>query len=426
MRGGVAGVPASVPEVARGVLMHAVRARTNPKAAPAAKQAAKKRKQQQVASSTGAGAESDAAPPASHGAPATLHQQATRRALVSMVGLPHSGLFPYAQKHVHRSPENITAIEQIIRDASRLTFEPSGLNCEMTVHVEGEPVTFAEGTIWVPASTAQRFDVCQNQIQGGALEGVGDLSSTFYCGNKSLPCPCGIQFAPTPYTLKVHSDQTAVWRQTDGAKADKETREQALARRLKQLPKVIGSGGTEILAQITAVSGRWMEVQPVGDVRASDLSIPPGWAHAFLERGPWRGNAKLATLAKTYDVALTIDQYYVPDGGDGDGGFWILADVTGSIKKAQLVGIWLTVAFLPSMGLPKLPHRVTAQPPKPVIDALGAEAVEAMSAAGATAKAGGGEADGPNKTAGAYWSVESGAKRSRKSKAAMRSGATMM
>jgi hypothetical protein len=396
--------------------MRAARARTQ--------SAAKKRKQRQV--STDAGAESDAAPAPHGGAPATLQQQATRRALVSMVSQPHSKLFPYAQKHFQRNPENITAIEQIIHGASRLTFEPAGgFNCEMTVHVEGEPVTFAEGTIWVPASTAQRFHVCQNQIQGGAMEGVGELSSTFYCGNLSLPCPRGIQFAPTPYTLKVHSDQDAVWKQTDGAKANRETREQALARRLKKLPKVIGSGGTEVLAKITAVSGRWMEVQPVGDVRASDLSIPPGWAHAFLERGPWRGNAKLATLAKTYDVALTIDQYYVPDGGDGDGGFWILADVTGSIKKAQLVGIWLTVALLPSMGLPKLPHRVTAKPPKPVIDALGAEAIEAMSAAGATAKAGD-EADGANKTAGAYWSVESGAKRSRKSKAAMRSGATMM
>lgn len=354
-----------------------------------------------------------------------MMQQNTRQALLRMVGQPYSDFFPYAKKHFDPSPENAASIEMITCGATCLTFVPEGLACSMPVHVAGERVKFAKGTIWVPLSVAQRFDVCQAQVQAEDIEGTGVLSSTFYCGNLSLPCPHQLPFVPTPFTLKNCSSQDVVWQQTDGPAAKKVSREQALKQRLSKLPKVIGSGGTENLARVTAVTGRWLEVQPTGDLRAPVASVSNGWAHAFLERGPWRGNAKLATMSKTYDVAITVEQYYVADGGNGDGGFWILADVTGSLKKADLVGIWLTVALLPSMGLPKLPHRVTAPPPKPILEALGAEAIQAMSSAAASSSAG--EADGAtDKEAGAYWSVEAGAKRSRTSKAAMSSGVTML
>eukprot|EP00966_Prymnesium_polylepis_P198893 4609615-Prymnesium_polylepis.1 len=121
-----------------------------------------------------------------------------------------------------------------------------------------------------------------------------------------------------------------------------------------------------------------------------------------------------------YDVVLSVQQFYVPDGSDGDTGFWVLADVTGSVTKANLVGIWLTVAILPSMGLPKLPLRVSV-PPKDVVTALGSAATP--SPQGASSSSAKEQVNEP----GGYWSVESGAKRGRKqAKAAMNTGATMM
>jgi len=366
-------------------------------------------------------------------------EQRTEQALRRALQRHDVSLFSYAKKLFEPSPDNTAAIQKIASSASRLTFVPEGLSCRMSMHVSGESVKFAKGTIWVPVGAAQRFDVCQNQIQADEIDGAGELSSTFYCGNKSLPCPRGLQFMPTAYTLKECSSQSAVWQLTDGDKSTKVTREQALKQRLSKLPKVLGSGGTEVLARVTEVAGRWLEVQQAGDLSAPVASITSGWAHAFLERGPWRGNTKLATLSKTYDVALTVEQYYVPDGGDGDSGFWILAEVTGSIKRAELVGTWLTVAFLPSMGLPKLPHRVTGAPPKPVVEVVGAEAITAMVAASAepsaapettepaaAASSSSAASAATGESSSSYWSVEAGAKRSRKTKAPMNSGATML
>ena len=121
------------------------------------------------------------------------------------------------------------------------------------------------------------------------------------------------------------------------------TREQALQKRLKSLPKVLGSGGTTTLAKVTAVSGRWLEVQASGVL--SDAVATLCKAGRTRSSSAARGAAtKLSTLPNMYDVVLDVTQYFVPDGGNGDGGFWVLADVTGSIKKADLVGTWLTVA----------------------------------------------------------------------------------
>lgn len=123
----------------------------------------------------------------------------------------------------------------------------------------------------------------------------------------------------------------------------------------------------------------------------------------------------------TLEQQRTQLQYFVPDGGNGDGGFWVLADVTGSIKKADLVGTWLTVAFLPSMGLPKLPIRATT-PPKDVVNALGAEVLASLAAAAPKP-----EEASSSQAAGEYWEVQDGAKRVKKApKAAMHSGHTML
>lgn len=352
---------------------------------------------------------------------ATLEQQRTQLELQRAYKLPAKELFPYGKKAIVDAPKNKASIENIVSGATRLTFTPSGMACTMTVHTEGAPVSFAKGTIWVPANPAQLFDVCQNQIQADALDGSGELSATFYCGNLSLPCPSGIAFMPTGYSLKDSSNQRAVWALTDGPASKKLTREQALQKRLKSLPKVLGSGGTTTLAKVTAVSGRWLEVQASGVLSDAVATLPQGWAHAFLERGPWRGNTKLSTLPKMYDVVLDVTQYFVPDGGNGDGGFWVLADVTGSIKKADLVGTWLTVAFLPSMGLPKLPIRATT-PPKDVVNALGAEVLASLAAAAPKP-----EEASSSQAAGEYWEVQDGAKRVKKApKAAMHSGHTML
>ena len=343
----------------------------------------------------------------------------TKVAMKRMAGLQHSQLFTYATKLIAPAAENEATAKQILSGKTRLSFVPAGLNTEMTVLVEGEPIDLAAGTIWVPAAPGQRFDFCQNKIQRDVLAGSGELSTRFFCGNLSLPVPRDIQLVPTPFVLKGATSQGAVWDATDPRYASGLTREQALATRISKLPTVIGSGGTSTLAKITAVSGRWLEVQTMGDVRAEVATAVTGWAKAFLERGPWRGVKKLASLSKEYDVVLTVEQYYVPDGGDGDGGFWILADTVGSIKKkADLVGIWLSVAYMPSMGLPKLPRRV-AEPPKAVVDVLGAEACLPPAAS-----ADGGPSASP---AGSYWSVEGSAKRSRTpAKAPLNSGLTML
>ena len=111
----------------------------------------------------------------------------------------------------------------------------------------------------------------------------------------------------------------------------------------------------------------------------------------------------------------------VPDGSNGDSGFWVLADVTGSVKKANLVNTWLTVAFLPSMGLPKLPVRLSA-PPKDVVAALGSAA--SLSSQDASSSS---PAKDQTKEAGGYWEVQPGAKRSRvQAKAEMSTGKTML
>ena len=223
---------------------------------------------------------------------------------------------------------------------------------------------------------------------------------------------------PTGYSLKDSSNQRAVWALTDGPASKKLTREQALQKRLKSLPKVLGSGGRRAprhrgLRALARGAGVFATERCRGDA-------PPSWAHAFLERGPWRGNTKLSTLVKMYDVVLDVTQYFVPDGGNGDGGFWVLADVTGS-TKADLVGTWLTVAFLPSMGLPKLPIRATT-PPKDVVNALGAEGLASMAAAAPKP-----EEASSSQAAGEYWEVRDGAKRVKKApKAAMHTGHTML
>ena len=78
------------------------------------------------------------------------------------------------------------------------------------------------------------------------------------------------------------------------------------------------------MAKVTAVSGRWIEVQTAGNLRADVATVKPGWAHAFLERGPWRGAFVPRRISTSYDVVLTVEQFYVPDGGDGDAGLWVL------------------------------------------------------------------------------------------------------
>ena len=337
------------------------------------------------------------------------------------VGLASTNVFPYSAKSFKACPKNEASIKQIAEGVSCVKFVPEGMAIPMTMTVTGKPISLTKGTIWVPANSAQRFDVCQNQVQAEPLCGFGELTSTFFCGNLSLPCPLGIPFIPTAFTLMASDNQSSVWAVTDGPASKKLTREQALKQRLNKLPKVLGSGGIETLAKVTAVSGRWLEIQTAGDLRAEQACVPNGWAHAFLERGPWRGNLRLNTLSKMYDVVLSVEQYYVPDGSNGDTGFWELADVTGSVKKANLVGTWLTVAFLPSMGLPKLPLRLSA-PPKDVVDALGTAASplaqDASSSSWAKVQA---------KEAGGYWEVQSGAKRSRvQAKAEMSTGKTML
>ena len=85
------------------------------------------------------------------------------------------------------------------------------------------------------------------------------------------------------------------------------------------------------------------------------------------------------------------------------------------------VGTWLTVAFLPSMGLPKLPIRATT-PPKDVVNALGAEVLASLAAAAPKP-----EEASSSQAAGEYWEVQDGAKRVKKApKAAMHSGHTML
>ena len=339
-----------------------------------------------------------------------------------ILGLAPKNLFAYGAKAFKACPKNEASIKQIAEGVSQVEFVPDGMAEPMTMTVTGKPISFAKGTIWVPANPAQRFDVCQNQVQAEPLCGIGELTSTFYCGNLSQPCPHGIPFIPTAFTLTASDDQKSVWAATDGPASKKLTREQALKQRLNKLPKVLGSGGTETLAKVTAVSGRWLEIQTAGNLRSEQAGVPNGWAHAFLERGPWRGNLRLdSTLSKVYDVVLSVEQHYVPDGSNGDTGFWVLADVTGSVKKADLVGIWLTVAFLPSMGLPKLPLRLSA-PPKDVVAALGSAASPSPQGASSPSS----EKD-QTKESGGYWEVQSGAKRSRvQAKAEMSTGKTML
>jgi len=328
----------------------------------------------------------------------------------------------YNKKLLSLSAENESTIAKLLSGASRLHFVPSSFNVPMTVIVEGENISLAPGTIWVPAAAAQRFDVCQNQIQCEALRGSGELTTTFFCGNMSLPTAHGIPFIPTPFTLKGGAvSQSAVWEQTD-PRIVTGSREQALKQRISKLPTVMGSGGTETLARVTAVSGRWLEIQTMGNIKADVATVVEGWAHAFLERGPWRGVSKLSSMSKSYDVAITVEQYFVPGGGDGDNGFWILADVTGSVKKADLVGFYLSVAFLPSMGLPKLPPKAVS-PPKDVVAVIGVD--ECLAAAAASAAVND-ESSCSGASAGGYWTVSDGAKRSRTGKAAMHSGDSML
>ena len=352
----------------------------------------------------------------------------TKVSVKRMMGLPHAQVLPYAKKLFAVAAENEATLEQLACGDTQLAFFPDGFNRAMIVRVEGKPIKLAPGTIWVQASAAQRSPpVCQLQVQHEPLEGAGELSATFFCGNISLPCAQGIQFIPSPYQFKGATSQQAVWQAADPKETAK-GREQALKSRLSKMPVVMGSGGTETLAKITAVSGRWLEVQTCGNLRAHEvLSVTRGWAQAFLERGPWRGVRNVTNISKMYDVAVTVEQYYVPDGGNGDGGFWILGDATGSIKKKDLVGVWLSVAFMPSMGLPKVPHRA-AVPPKDVIAALGAEACLPPEAPSTDVDASAGEGGSSRGGAGGdYWTVEEDAKRARKeSKAALHSGASLL
>jgi hypothetical protein len=220
------------------------------------------------------------------------------------LGGAHAGLFNYAAKIVKACPENMTCIKQIAEGGSDVNFVPVGYVSKMTVTVLGKPISLAKGTIWVPANPAQRFEVCQNQVQAEEICGVGELTSTFYCSNLSLPCATGIPFIPTVFTLTASKDQTSVWAATDGPSSKKLTREQALQRRLNKLPKVLGSGGTETLAKVTAVSGRWLEIQTAGDLRADQACVSNGWAQAFLERSPWRGNLRPDVRRRPFRPAI--------------------------------------------------------------------------------------------------------------------------
>lgn len=129
---------------------------------------------------------------------------------------------------------------------------------------------------------------------------------------------------------------------------------------------VIETGGTHVLAQVTDVCGRWIEIKCF-------KGIEPKWALHFLQRSPWRANKSNKDMSNSYDVTLTIREFFVTGTKDiddenrvikaADGGFWVLADVIGSIKKkADLKGYYLTIAYLPSKGVPKLPRRVKNAP----------------------------------------------------------------
>ena len=76
----------------------------------------------------------------------------TKVAMMRMAGLPHNQLFTYATKLIAPAAENEATAKQILSGKTRHSFVPAGLNTEMTVLVEGEPINLAAGASAVDAS----------------------------------------------------------------------------------------------------------------------------------------------------------------------------------------------------------------------------------------------------------------------------------
>lgn len=180
---------------------------------------------------------------------------------------------------------------------------------------------------------------------------------------------------------------------------------------IKAPPKkaALGSGCTIPVAKVTAVAGKWMKIEFADGIADS-------WAEAFLERAPWRGVQEMSKMAELYDVCLTVEQFYIPDGGCGDNGFWVLGQRTGSVKLKEMTDVWLSVAYLPSMGIPKLPHQARAAP-KAVKDYYG-EDFEAVTTPA--------EHQGFNHTVSTSSSQTASGRTSRRARPAMSSGQCLL